>query len=175
LNPYNKKILSSDKYKTPRNYRDNWRLKVANKNSGDSFFLQSSGKPITEKYVRDHLSSAGKKITGDPHFTPYHMRHTFATFLYQHTKNLKKVSKKLGHTKTANTDKYVEIAEDLEEQFNGKNLFNIALKPHNLIVGGKQNEQVTLVYPQKRPSNESNYSEKKVVGQAGFEPATFAV
>jgi site-specific recombinase XerD len=173
--PYSRKILSSDKYKSPKNYRDHWRPKVANDNSGKAFFLQPSGKPITEKYVRDHLSSSGKKITGDPHFTPYHMRHTFATFLYQYTKNIKKVSKKLGHTKTANTDKYVEIAEDLEEQFDGKNLFNIALKPHNTIMGGQQNKQVTLVYPLKKASNESNFSKKKIMGQAGFEPAAFAV
>lgn len=176
LIPYSKKILSSDKYKSPKNYRDNWRPKVANGESGDAFFLQWNGRPITEKYVRDHLSSAGKKITGNPHFTPYHMRHTFATFLYQYTKNIKKVSKKLGHTKTANTDKYVDVAEDLEEQFNGKNLFNIALKPHNIIdAGGKQNQQVTLVCPPKQPSNESDFSKKKVMGLAGFEPASSAV
>jgi len=73
------------------------------------------------------------------------MRHTFATFLYQYTKNIKKVSKRPGHTKTANTDKYVSIAEDLEEQYNGKNLFNLALKPHNSeAVVGKQNKQATL-------------------------------
>ena len=148
--PYNKKILSSKAYKTPKNYRDNWRHKVANNESGDAFFLQPNGKPITEKYVRDHLSPCGKEITENPKFKPYNMRHTFATYLYQHTKNLKKVSKKLGHTKTANTDKYVDVAEDLEEQYNGKNLFNIALKPHAFFdVGGKQNEQVTLSYPKK--------------------------
>jgi|GEM_PF-2014545 len=174
LIPYNKKILSSNSYKTPKNYRDFWRKKVATKESGDAFFLQPNGKPITEKYVRDHLSSAGKTITGNPHFTPYHMRHTFATFLYQYTKNIKKVSKRLGHTKTANTDKYVDVAEDLEEQFNGKNLFNIALRPHNN-VGGKQNKQVTLSYPPKKASTQSNFSKKKFMGLAGFEPAISAV
>jgi len=173
--PYTRKILSSNRYKSPKNYLDHWRHKVVNDRSGDAFFLQWNGRPITEKYVRDHLSASGKKITGNPRFTPYSMRHTFATFLYQYTKNLKKVSKKLGHTRTSNTDKYVDVAEDLEEQYNGKNLFNIALKPHNS-VGGKQNkQQVTLIYPQKHPSNESNYSEKKVMGLAGIEPATSAV
>ena len=174
--PYTKKVLSSKAYKTPKNYRDNWRYKVVTKDSGDAFFLQPNGKPLTEKYVRDHLSPSGKKITGNPRFKPYNMRHTFATYLYQHTKNLKKVSKKLGHTKTVNTDKYVDVAEDLEEQYDGKNLFNIALKPHNLnAVGGKQNKQVTLSYPPKRGATQSNYSEKKVMGLSGFEPETSAV
>jgi site-specific recombinase XerD len=155
--PYNKKILSSKAYKTPKNYRDNWRYKVVTRESGDAFFLQPDGRPITENYVRAHLSPNGKIITKNPKFKPYNMRHTFATYYYQLTKNLKKVSKKLGHTKTVNTDKYVDVAEDLEEQFNGKNLFNIALKPHNIIaVGGKQNKQVTLSYPQKRGSTQSD-------------------
>jgi site-specific recombinase XerD len=154
----NKKVLSSKVYKTPKNYRNNLRYKVANKESGDVFFLQGDGKPITENYVRDHLSPCGKIITKNPKFKPYSMRHTFATYYYQLTKNLKKVSKKLGHTKTQNTDKYVAIAEDLEEQFIGKNLFNIALKPHNIIaVGGKQKKQVTLIYQQNKAANESNY------------------
>lgn len=90
--PYNKKVLSSKAYKTPKNYRDNWRHKVVTKDSGDAFFLQPDGKPITENYVRNHLSPCGKKITGNLKFKPYSMRHTFATYLYQHTKNLKKVS-----------------------------------------------------------------------------------
>lgn len=165
--PYNKNVLSSTRYKSPKNYRDHWRCKVENSKSGNSFFLQWNGRPITEKYVRDHLSSSGKKITENPNFTPYCMRHTFATYLYQYTKDLKKVSRKLGHTKTANTDKYVEVAEDLEEQYKGKNLFNIALKPHLFDdEGGKQNEQVTLIYHPKNTSNESNYSEKESMGLA---------
>ena len=69
-------------------------------------------------------------------------------------------------------DKYVDVAEDLENQFKGKNLFNIALKPHNLSVGGKQSKQVTLSYPIKHPSTQSDYKEKLDMGPAGFEPAT---
>ena len=64
-------------------------------------------------------------------------------------------------------NKYVSLAEDLEEQFNGKTLFNIALKPHNILnVEGKQDKQVTFNNPQKEPSIESNYKEKTKVGLA---------
>jgi len=50
-----------------------------------------------------------------------------------------------------------------------KNLFNIALKPHNTNVGGKPyNQQVTLSHPQKQASTQSNYKEKKKVGPAGY-------
>jgi len=130
------------------------------------------GRHITEKYVRDHPSPSGKVISKNPKFKPYNIRHTFAIYYYQLTKNLKKVSKKLGHTKTQNTDNYVDVAEDLEEQFNGKNLFNIALKPHNIMnVGNKQNKQATFIHPQKQASNESDYQEKQSMGLA--EPSLF--
>jgi len=55
ISPHDKKVLSSKAYKTPKNYRDNWRKKVANKLSGNVFFLMSDGRHITESYVRDHL------------------------------------------------------------------------------------------------------------------------
>jgi len=60
------------------------------------------------------------------------MRHTFTTFHYQYTKNIKKVSKKLGHNKSANTDKYVDVAEDLEEQYEGKTYLILPL--NNIIM-----------------------------------------
>jgi integrase len=110
-------------------FDENWQWKVENEFSGDALFLQPNGKRITEKYLRSHLSKAGKKIAGN-WFYPYIMRHTFATYLFQCTKNLKFVSMMLGHTKTSNTDKYVHIAECMERQLKG-NLFNMALKPHN--------------------------------------------
>lgn len=104
------------------------------------------------------------------------MRHTFATYLYQNTEDLKKVSRMLGHTKTVNTDKYVEVSEALDQQLKGKNLFSLALRPSNFTtMEGKQNEQETLSQPQNRPLTQSNYFEKKGMGLAGFEPATSAV
>ena len=41
--------------------------------------------------------------------------------------------------------------------------------------GGKQDKTGHFRLKEKKASNESNYSEKEVMGQAGFEPATFAV
>jgi len=174
--PYNKNVLSSLAYKTPKNYLKNWRWKVANIKSGDAFFLQPNGDRVTDKYIRKILSPSGKKIVANGRFYPYMMRHTFATYFYQHTKDLKKVSRMLGHTKTVNTDKYVEVSEALDQQLKGKNLFSIALRPSNFKnMEGKQNEQETLSQPQKRYATQSNYSEKKGMGLAGFEPATSAV
>ncbi len=79
------------------------------------------------------------------------MRHTFATYLYEYSGDIKFVSKMLGHTKTSNTDKYVHIAECMEQQLDG-NLFNMALKPHNFgCVGVKPKNRATLGQRQNRP------------------------
>ena len=97
------------------------------------------------------------------------MRHTYATYLYQYTKNLKFVSKMLGHTKTSNTDKYVHIAECIERQLGG-NLFHMALKPHDFgYVGEQPKKQLKMGYSQNRAqlkvfSPVSRYGLSRVTG-----------
>jgi len=54
--------LSSSVFKTPKNYIDHWRHKVANDTSGNALFLQPNGKRITGRYVRSKLSPAGKRL-----------------------------------------------------------------------------------------------------------------
>ena len=147
--PFNSSVLSSMAYKSPRNYLENWRWKVENEHSENAFFLQPNGRRITEKYLRSHLSSSGKDIAG-MEFHPYVMRHTFATYLYSYTKDIEFVKNMLGHTKTANTNKYVHIAQCLEKQLNG-NLFNMALKPHDFKNVGAKPNKPTLGQRPKRP------------------------
>ena len=58
---FNKNILSSTVFKTPKNYIDNWRKKVATKDSGNALFLQPNGTRVTGKYIRDHITHNRKK------------------------------------------------------------------------------------------------------------------
>lgn len=132
--PFNKTALSSLVYKTPNNYLKNWRWKVANENSGDALFLQPNGKRITEKYIRSHIVPVCKKIVGD-YFHLYTMRHTFATYLYEYTKDLKFTSKMIGHSKITNTNKYVHIAKTMKMQLGKRNLFNNALRSPKKVRG----------------------------------------
>ena len=129
--PFNKTVLSSPVFKTPRNYRDNWRHKVENSNSGNALFLQPNGKRITGRYITAHLTLAGKKIAGD-YFHLYTMRHTYASYLYDYTGDIKFVSKMLGHTKITNTSKYIHTADCIKRQLGKRNLFNLALRSHNI-------------------------------------------
>jgi len=48
------------------------------------------------------------------------MRHTFATYFYNNTKDISLVARKLGLKETKNVDKYIHIARDLEEQTKSK-------------------------------------------------------
>lgn len=134
--PFNKSVLSSPVFKSPKNYIKHWRPKVANSESENALFLQPNGKRITDRYVRKHLSPAGKKIAGK-YFHLYTMRHTYATYLYEFTGDIKFVSNMLGHTKITNTSKYIHTAECMKRQIGKRNLFNLALRSRS-IVRGKQ-------------------------------------
>jgi len=125
--PFNKNVLSSPVFKTVGNYINNWRYKVANGQSQDALFLHPNGTRITGKYLRDKITPVGKKIAGE-HFHLYTMRHTCATYLYEYTKELEVVRKRLGHKKISTTMKYVHVADDMKRQIGKRNLFNLALR-----------------------------------------------
>jgi len=128
--PYDKKVLSSKVYRTPFNYINTWRDKVKTEKSGNALFLQPNGKRVTGKYIRDHIVKTGKKIT-DNRFKLYTCRHTFATYYYDWTRDLKEVARRLGHSKTDSIDHYIGIRKDLKNQIGNKgNLFDKALR-HN--------------------------------------------
>ncbi|KYK20885.1 hypothetical protein AYK21_05455 [Thermoplasmatales archaeon SG8-52-2] len=125
--PFNKTVLSSPVFKTPLNYINNWRNKVANNKSENALFLKPDGGRITGKYLRDHITPEGKKIAGS-YFHLYTMRHTCATYLYEYTKELEIVRRRLGHKKPSTTIKYVHIADSIKRQVGKRNLFNQALR-----------------------------------------------
>jgi len=139
--PFDKKVLSSKVYRTIGNYKKTWRSKVVNENSGNALFLQPNGKRVTGKYLRDRIVPVGKAITGDKRFKLYTLRHTFATYLYNLTKNIAKVARCLGHTKTDSVDFYINISDDLNNHLDKKtNLFDQALRQKRDI-GGKSEKR----------------------------------
>ena len=126
--PYNKNVLSSNVFKTPGNYVKKWRCKVENEYSGNAMFLKPDGTRITGSYLRDKISPIFKQVLREPSAHLYTMRHTFATYLYEYTNNIKLVAKKLGHKGSSNVDKYIHIADSIKEQSGRRNLFNQALR-----------------------------------------------
>lgn len=126
--PYNKSVLSSTVFRTLKNYIDNWRPLVVNDKSGKALFLNFLGERITGSYLRKRIVPVAEIICNDKSFKLYTMRHTFATYFYEYTKDIKRTAKKLGHKKSSSIDKYIHIAESIKEQVGKRNLFNQALR-----------------------------------------------
>ena len=142
--PWDPIALSSKVHRTPKNYRDTWRpLAYNEKISGDALFLQPNGKRITGGYLRKHIAPVFKKITQDKRAILYDMRHTYATYLYDRTKDIKKVANSLGHTKTQNVDHYVFLSQEIENQVKRKrrDLFHQALRQPQFCGGGQFDEK----------------------------------
>ena len=112
--PYDKKVLSSKVYRTPLNYIKTWRDKAKKDYSGNALFLQPNGKRITGKWLRDHITKKGKEIIQENSFKLYTCRHTFATYYYDWTKDIKEVARRLGHSKTDSVDHYIGICNDFK-------------------------------------------------------------
>lgn len=132
--PYNKTVLSSPVFKTPKNYIDNWRPKVENYRLEKALFLQPNGNRIIDHYLTRKITPVAKKIAGD-YFRLYTMRHTCASYLYEYTKELEVVRVRLGHKKASTTLKYIHISDGIKRQLGKRNLFNQALR--SIKRGGK--------------------------------------
>ena len=129
--PWNPMVLSSKVFRSPKNYLDTWRPQVYDEEiSRDALFLMPNGRRITGNYLRTHIAPVFKEITQDSRAIMYDMRHTFGTYLYAQTKDIKKVAHSLGHTKTQNVDHYVFLSQEIENQVKGKrrDLFHQALR-----------------------------------------------
>ena len=88
------------------------------------------------------------------------MRHTFGTYLYDLTKDIDTVGRKLGHKGLKNVDKYIHVAKDLREQSGKRNLFNQALR--SIKPRGKQDK---IDYCKKRPQSRL-FTPRKISGPA---------
>ncbi|MCX6665194.1 MAG: site-specific integrase [Euryarchaeota archaeon] len=129
--PWDKVVLSSKVYRTPKNYLDTWRRKAVSLDSGNALFLQPNGRRITEGYLESNISPVFKAITKERNAKLYTMRKTFATYLYDQERDIHLVAKRLGHKNLDNVMKYVHLSEDLRRQSKGdkrRNLFHQALR-----------------------------------------------
>ena len=129
-----KSVLSAPTYKSFKNWIDKWRPKVENQYSGDSLYLQPSGKPFTVRFLGMKLSEKGKELWKP--YQPYVSRHWCAISLLIRTKietknwDTRRVQMYLGHDKQRTTDSYIEFAEEYYRQ-EPKDWFSHALKLYN--------------------------------------------
>jgi len=143
-------ILSSQSHKSLKNWIDHWRPKVENQYSGDSLYLQPSGKPFAVRHLGHKLSKYGKKIW--PYFRPYDMRHWCAVARLIETKiktgryDVFTVKYWLGHEEQETTDSYIHFAEQYYNQY-PQSWIHDALRSHNFVRG--QHQGKTRVWQNK--------------------------
>ena len=70
------------------------------------------GNRLDNRYVQDMVKRYAKKAKINNSTTPHVFRHTFATTLYSHTKNIRLVQKALGHNQLSTTMIYTHIVDD---------------------------------------------------------------
>lgn len=81
-------------------------------NQTELYFTTLKDGEIDSRYVREMVKRYGQKagIKKDVH--PHVLRHTFATRLYQETKNLEMVRRALGHADISTTGIYLHVIDD---------------------------------------------------------------
>ncbi|MDI6854032.1 MAG: tyrosine-type recombinase/integrase [Deltaproteobacteria bacterium] len=124
------KVLVNGKYKKQRtlwlaaedlDLLSRWReVREALPRQNDSLITALDGRPLGERNLRKIVKAAVRRagLEKDPH--AHALRHTFATDLLRHTRNLRLVQKALGHASLATTEIYTHVCDpELEAALKG--------------------------------------------------------
>lgn len=76
----------------------------------DYFFVNQSGKPLSDQTVRRMISKYSSLATIELHITPHMFRHTFATSLLEADVDIRYIQKMLGHSSINITEIYTHVA-----------------------------------------------------------------
>ncbi len=95
-----------------------WKKKSVDEPTGkdDYLFLSERGGKFATRSLQSMFETAVKGA-GLPRYSIHACRHSFGTYLYQKTKNLRMVQKQLGHASIATTQVYADVPP--EEMSNG--------------------------------------------------------
>lgn len=95
-------------------------LRTATHVSRGIIFLGSSQKPIQARAWRKTIGVWGRAAKLEFAVSPHTLRHTFATNLYQRTKDIRLVQKALGHSDISTTMIYTHVVDgDLRDAMMG--------------------------------------------------------
>lgn len=112
--PLHKDVITSiEEYLPERN-----EIKPKNKDAKRALFLSRHGKRISPRsiqiFVKKYAKMAGVKKASK--ITPHKLRHTFASILYQKTKDLRVVQDLLGHTNISTTQIYTHTDTEQKKE-----------------------------------------------------------
>lgn len=99
-----------------------WRMKSRgeNLNNDDHIFFSKQGKKISSRALQ-HVFKKALEVAGLPfHYSFHSLRHTYGTYLYEKTRDLRLVQKQLRHSKIGTTQIYADITpENMVKGVNG--------------------------------------------------------
>ncbi|QXE03087.1 tyrosine recombinase XerC [Terribacillus sp. DMT04] len=100
--------------KAIRTYVEDGRRRLLEKSqeNTDKLFLNSRGKPITERGIRLILNKLVEQSAVHMHLHPHKLRHTFATHMLNEGADLRAVQELLGHEHLSSTQIYTHVTKD---------------------------------------------------------------
>jgi site-specific recombinase XerD len=89
-------------------------------NTGSFLLVSSHGKPYSTRTLQYAFKTSLKKAGLPGYYSIHACRHSYGTYLYQKTKNLRLVQKQLGHSSISTTTIYSDVSmEETLEAVNG--------------------------------------------------------
>ncbi len=113
-------FISRDLMKHLSDYLEWKKVMDESTNSSAYLLVSSHGKPYSTRTLQ-YAFKVSLKEAGLPHYYSIHAcRHSYGTYLYQKTKNLRLVQKQLGHSSITTTTVYADVPlEETLEAVNG--------------------------------------------------------
>ena len=103
-----------------RDYLDNVRKDIINKNDNIYLFLSDKGTKLSRKLCWNFISSYSKRVLGNKYISPHSLRHAFATHLLNNGADLRSVQMLLGHSSLSTTQIYTHVAKERLIKFHNK-------------------------------------------------------
>ena len=103
-----------------RDYLDNVRKDIINKNDNIYLFLSDKGTKLSRKLCWNFISSYSKQALDNKYISPHSLRHAFATHLLNNGADLRSVQMLLGHSSLSTTQIYIHVAKERLIKFHNK-------------------------------------------------------
>ena len=103
-----------------RDYLDNVRKDIINKNDNIYLFLSDKGKKLSRKSCWNFISTYSKHALDNKYISPHSLRHAFATHLLNNGADLRSVQMLLGHSSLSTTQIYTHVAKERLIKFHNK-------------------------------------------------------
>ena len=102
---------------------------LTNISSCNNFFVNQSGKALSDQSVRRMIKKYTKLASIDQHITPHMFRHTFATSLLEADVDIRYIQEMLGHSSISVTEIYTHVTTEKQRNIlatkHPRNNFNI--------------------------------------------------